>query len=50
MKAVFSEEYVTFYRDKTEPRFHGTRFARGEHNLFQFVKKWLNAHAVPPAS
>jgi len=46
MKAVFSEGYVTFHRDKTDPRFHGNRFARGEHNLFQFVKKWLNVQRL----
>ena len=45
MRAAFSEGCgcVTFYRDEGDPRFHGIRFAKGEHALFRFVAKWLNA-------
>jgi len=43
MKAVFSQGHVTFHRDTTDPRFHGLRFARGEHGLMHFLAKWLNA-------
>ena len=43
MKAVFSEGYVTFHREESDPRFHGLRFARGEHRLMHFIAKWPNA-------
>ena len=46
MKAVFSEGYVTFHREESDPRFHGLRFARGEHRLMHFIAKWLNAGAL----
>jgi len=42
MKAVFSEGYVTFHRDKSDPRIYGTRFAKGEHALMHRLAKWLN--------
>ena len=28
MHAVFSDSCITFHRNKSDPRFHGTRFAR----------------------
>ena len=43
MQAVFSDGYVTFHRDKTDPRHYGTRFAKGEHGLMHRIAKWLNA-------
>jgi hypothetical protein len=47
MKASFDigqrDGCVTFYRDKTDPRFHGMKFARGEHGLMHHIAKWLNA-------
>lgn len=43
MNAVFSDGYVTFHRDKTDPRLYGTRFAKGEHGLMHRIAKWLNA-------
>ena len=43
MHAVFSDGYITFHRDKSDPRFHGTRFAKGEHALMHRIAKWLNA-------
>ena len=43
MNAVFSEGYVTFHRDTTDLRFHGLRFAKGEHGLMHRIAKWLNA-------
>lgn len=43
MRAVFAETYVTFHRDKTDPRFHGMKFAKGEHGLMHNIAKWLNA-------
>jgi hypothetical protein len=43
MRAVFSGEYVTFHRDQGDPRFDGVRFAKGEHALFRFIARWLNA-------
>lgn len=45
MKAAFSEgcSYVTFYREAGDSRFHGGKFARGEHRLFRFIARWLNA-------
>ena len=43
MKAVFSEGYVTFHRDKADPRFHGAKYAKGEHALMHRIAKWLNA-------
>ena len=45
MRATFSEgcESVTFYRESGDPRFHGLRFAKGEHALFRFIARWLDA-------
>ena len=45
MRAAFSEgcSCVTFYREAGDPRFDGIRFAKGEHALFRFVARWLNA-------
>jgi len=45
MQAAFSEGcgYVTFYRQQIDPKFHGLRYARGEHRLFRFIVRWLNA-------
>lgn len=45
MKAVFSEgcSCVTFYREAGDPRFHGLKFAKGEHALFHFIARWLVA-------
>ena len=43
MHAVFSDGYVTFHRDENDPRFYGTRFAKGEHALMHCIAKWLNA-------
>jgi hypothetical protein len=45
MQAAFSEGCgcVTFYRQQTDPKFHGLRFARGEHRLFRYLVRWLNA-------
>ena len=35
MRAAFSEgcSCVTFYREAGDPKFYGTRFAKGEHSL-----------------
>ena len=30
-------------REPGDPRFHGLRFAKGEHSLFRFIANWLNA-------
>jgi hypothetical protein len=43
MRAVFAETYVTFHRDKSDPRFYGMKFARGEHRLMRHLARWLNA-------
>jgi hypothetical protein len=43
MNARFSEGCVTFTREPGDPRFHGARFAKGEHALFRFLARWLNA-------
>ena len=43
MNAVFADGYVTFHRDKSDPRLYGTRFAKGEHCLMHRIAKWLNA-------
>ena len=45
MKAAISEgcECITFYREQGDPRFDGLRYAKGEHALFRFIGKWLNA-------
>jgi hypothetical protein len=43
MKARFSEGCVTFTREPGDPRFHGIRFAKGEHSLFRHLARWLNA-------
>ena len=40
---IFSDGYVTFHRDTTDPRLYGTRFARGEHRLMRRIATWLNA-------
>ena len=46
MRAAFSEGCgsVTFHREASDPKFHGSRHAKGEHALFRFIGKWLNAH------
>lgn len=43
MHAVFSDGYVTFHRDRSDPRFYGMRFAKGEHALMHRLAQWLNA-------
>ena len=43
MRAEFSKTSVTFYREAGDPRFHGIAHAKGEHSLFYFIAKWLNA-------
>ncbi len=45
MKAAISEGCgcITFYREPGDPKFHGLRYAKGEHALFRFLAKWLNA-------
>ena len=35
--------HVTFYREPGDPKFYGYRGAKGEHALFHFIAKWLNA-------
>ena len=42
MQAVFSDGYVTFHRDASDPRIYGTRFAKGEHGLMHRIARWLN--------
>ena len=45
MRATFAEGEVTFFREDTDPRrFDGMKFAKGEHALFRYIAKWLNAH------
>ena len=46
MKAVISADCgcITFYREAGDPKFHGLRYAKGEHTLFRFLARWLNAH------
>jgi hypothetical protein len=45
MKAAFSEgcSCVTFYREAGDPRFHGLKFAKGDHALLHFIARWLDA-------
>jgi hypothetical protein len=43
MKATFSEGCITFCRQPGDPKFHGLRFAKGEHALLRFLARWLNA-------
>ena len=33
---------VTFTREANDPKFYGIGHAKGEHALFNFIKKWLN--------
>ena len=33
---------VTFIREDNDPKFYGICHAKGEHALFNFIKKWLN--------
>jgi hypothetical protein len=42
MRASFGPSGVTFYRDASDPKFSGLRFAKGEHALLHFIKRWLN--------
>lgn len=42
MKAEFHVSSVTFHREAGDKRYHGTGGARGEHNLFYAITKWLN--------
>lgn len=35
--------HVIFTREAGDPKFHGTAGAKGEHALFHFIKKWMNA-------
>ena len=44
MRAVFEDGSVTFLKDQGDPRFHGAKHAKGEHALFRFITRWLNAH------
>lgn len=44
MKAVFNNNSVKFIREENDPKFHGIKAAKGEHGLFRFITKWLNAH------
>ena len=34
---------VTFIRGEDDPKFYGNVHAKGEHALFYFIKRWLNA-------
>ena len=43
MKAEFQEDCVVFTREDGDPKFTGIAHAKGEHALFYFIKKWLNA-------
>ena len=43
MKIVWYENAVKFIREENDPKFYGIRFAKGEHNLFHFLKEALNA-------
>jgi hypothetical protein len=45
MKAFISEgcTYITLVKEQGDPKFHGLRYAKGEHALLHFVAKWLNA-------
>ena len=45
MRAAISEgcSCITFYREPSDPKFHGLRFAKGEHALFRFIARWLNS-------
>lgn len=42
MRAVFGDGWVSFHREEGDRRYHGMRFAKGEHNLLHFIAKWLN--------
>lgn len=35
--------HVVLTREDSDPKFHGTACAKGEHALFHLIKKWLNA-------
>jgi hypothetical protein len=35
--------HVVLTREDSDPKFHGILHAKGEHALFYFIKKWLNA-------
>lgn len=43
MQIVWYENAVKFIREENDPKFYGIRFAKGEHNLFHFLKEALNA-------
>ena len=45
MKVTFylNGGYATFVRETTDPKFYGTRSAKGEHALLHFIMQWLNA-------
>ncbi len=46
MKAAISEgcTCITFYREPGDRKFHGMKYAKGEHALFRFIANWLNRH------
>ena len=43
MQIVWNTNTVTFIREPNDPKFYGIRFAKGEHNLFHFLKGAINA-------
>jgi hypothetical protein len=43
MKIEWKTGSVTLTREPGDPKFYGQRFAAGEHALFHFLKKTLNA-------
>lgn len=43
MKVEFAECYVTLTCDPGDPKFYGVKFAKGEHALFRYLQRYLNA-------
>ena len=43
MQIVFSSGHVTLTREKGDPRFYGVQHAKGEHGLFRYLARELNA-------
>lgn len=43
MQVTFSAGSVTLQREEGDPKFHGNAYAKGEHALLHYLKKFLNA-------
>jgi hypothetical protein len=43
MRIAINPNSITFTREENDPKFYGITHAKGEHALFHFIKKIMNA-------